>query len=184
MLKKQLFALVLASAAAFLPSAMAADLNLGVVNLRLIRFDAPQSHELQQTLVTEFGPRQEELRNIEAEGQKLATQVQSGTLAGEQLTNAQRQIAQLQSDFNLKARALQEDQRKRGAELEARVNNQIQMAINQVAKDKNLDVIIDGAAVLNLNNEALNITEDVLAVLKQNYQQGVIANDPQPAPAG
>lgn len=180
MFNKKALALTLAAAfgLGLTGQALAADLALGVVNLRLIRFDAPQSHELQQTLVKEFGPRQEELKNIEAEGQKLAQQIQSGTLAGEQLTNAQRQIAQLQSDFNLKARALQEDQRKRGQELEQRVNMEIQKAIDAVAQEQNLDVVIDGMAVLNLRSESLNVTDEILAKLKANYKEGSIANSP------
>ena len=129
-----------------------------------------------RTWAKEFGPRQEELKNIENEGQKLAQQIQSGTLAGEQLTNAQRQIAQLQSDFNLKARALQEDQRKRAQEMEGRVNNEIQKAIDAVAKEQKLDFVMDGMAILNLSNEALNVTDEVLENLKKSYKEGSIAN--------
>ena len=176
MFKKQALALSLVAVLGMVGQTFAADTNIGIVNLRLIRFDAPQAHELQQTMAKEFGPRQEELKNIENEGQKLAQQIQSGTLAGEQLTNAQRQIAQLQSDFNLKARALQEDQRKRAQEMEGRVNNEIQKAIDAVAKEQKLDFVMDGMAILNLSNEALNVTDEVLENLKKSYKEGSIAN--------
>lgn len=180
MFKKSALALTLAAALSFSATAMA-DTSIGVVNLRLVMFDAPQAHELQQTMVSEFQARQQELQSIETEGQKLAAQIQSGTLKGEQLTNAQRQVAQLQSDFSLKARALQEDQRKRAQELEGRVNSEVQKAINAVSKEKKLDLVLNGTAILTLNNEALNITDAVVENLKKNYKEGSIKNAPAAA---
>ena len=61
----------------------------------------------------------------------------------------QREMASLESDYKLKAKALQEDQRRRGAEEEQKLVQKIRQAIQDVAKREGYDIVLDANAVLH-----------------------------------
>ncbi len=153
-------------------AALAADpITIGVINVPLILHEIPQSQESQQALAQEFGPRQQELQTLEAQGRELASQIQSGAFKGDELTDAQRRLAQMQSDFNLKVRAFQEDERKRSQEEQMKLMGQIQRAIDSIAKERGLSLVIRGEAVAFTVN-ALDISKDVIDRVAQSKSGG------------
>ena len=114
MFKKIALALAVASIAA--TPAMAAEKaqtpTVAVINVPLIMHEIPQAKTTREKLAKEFAPRERELQNLEAEGNKLAQKLKDSKLSEKERVDLQRRFAQMQSDFNLKAQALQEDQRK------------------------------------------------------------------------
>jgi outer membrane protein len=69
-------------------------------------------------------------------------------MSSSERTKLQREMASLESDYKLKAKALQEDQRRRGAEEEQKLVQKIRKAIQDVAKREGYDIVVDANAVL------------------------------------
>ncbi len=135
--------------------------NIAVINVPLIMHEIPQAKASQEAMAKEFGPRQQELRALEQEGQKLAQELQSGKLTGAKATEAQRHLAQLQSDFNLKGRALQEDVNKRSHEEQLRLGGLVQQAVDAIAKERGLQLVLRETGVV-YTVSALDISQDVI----------------------
>ncbi len=163
MFKKALLAGVLAASMAVSAGAAAEGVvgAVGVINVALIMHEIPQTKDIQEQLQKEFAPRVQELQALEQEGQKLQQQLQSGAITGQAATDAQRRLAQMQADFNLKNRALQEDSQKRGNEEQGKLNVLVQGAIDDVAKEKSLQLVLKGEAIAYTVN-ALDISQDVI----------------------
>ena len=158
-------ALAVAVASMMATSAMAAEKaqtpTIAVINVPLIMHEIPQAKATRENLAKEFAPRERELQNLEAEGTKLAQQLKDGKLSEQQRVDLQRRLAQMQSDFNLKAQALQEDQRKRVADENLKLAQEVQKAIDSIAKERGIQLVLRGESVAYTVN-ALDISQDVI----------------------
>lgn len=174
MFKKSLLAAA-AAAALMTGAAQAADdniTNIAVINVPLIMHEIPQAKDSAEAMAKEFGPRQQELMTLEQEGKKLAADLQAGKFKGDELTDAQRRLAQLQSDFNLKGRALQEDAGKRTHEEQQRLAGLVQKAVDQIAKERGLQLVLRGENVVAYTVSALDISQDVIDRVAAQDKQG------------
>ncbi len=154
-----------AAAALFCGAAHAAEGEfppIAVINVPYIMHEIPQAKESAEALAREFGPRQQELMDLENEGKQLAADLQAGKYTGDQLTEAQRRLAQLQSDFNLKGRALQEDANRRSQEEQQRLAGLVQQAVDQIARERGLQLVLRGENVVAYTVNALNISQAVI----------------------
>ena len=146
MFKKIALALAVASIAA--TPAMAAEKaqtpTVAVINVPLIMHEIPQAKTTREKLAKEFAPRERELQNLEAEGNKLAQKLKDSKLSEKERVDLQRRFAQMQSDFNLKAQALQEDQRKRVADENLKLAQEVQKAIDAIAKERGIQLVLRG----------------------------------------
>lgn len=138
----------------------ASKISVAVVNIRLIMSELPQAKEATIALQKEFGPRSEELRKIQEEGQKLEKELQ--TAKGERVTEINRKLAQMKADFELKSQALQEDSQKKEREIEVKLGRLVQTAIDRIAKERGIDLVVRGEAVV-FATPAVDISEDVIA---------------------
>lgn len=170
MFKKVALALAVCSAVAvssFAQNAVAADAasartpTIAVINLPLIMTEIPQAKAMEQTLAKEFGPREQAIQQMQQKGQKLTSDLQAGKFKGEEQITKQRELAQLQADFQLKFRALQEDQQKRIQEEQRKLTIAVQKAIDTIAKERGIDLVLRGEAVAFTINE-LDISDEVI----------------------
>ena len=163
MFKKIALALAVASIAA--TPAMAAEKaqtpTVAVINVPLIMHEIPQAKTTREKLAKEFAPRERELQNLEAEGNKLAQKLKDSKLSEKERVDLQRRFAQMQSDFNLKAQALQEDQRKRVADENLKLAQEVQKAIDALAKERGIQLVLRGESVAYTVN-AVDISQDVI----------------------
>lgn len=172
MIKK--VALVAALAAALSMNVQAAEDKsaeassfIGVINMPFIMNEIPQAKASMEALQKEFGPREAELQKIETDGKALEQTLP--TLKGDQLVDTQRKLAQMQADFNLKLRALQEDRQKRAREEKLKLSKMIQKAIDAIAKERGLQLVIRGEDVAVFVTKGVNISDEVIKrVSKQN----------------
>ena len=159
------YALAVAVAAAVSVPAMAAEKaqtpTIAVINVPLIMHEIPQAKTTREKLAKEFAPRERELQNLEAEGNKLAQKLKDSKLSEKERVDLQRRFAQMQSDFNLKAQALQEDQRKRVADENLKLAQEVQKAIDAIAKERGIQLVLRGESVAYTVN-ALDISQDVI----------------------
>lgn len=168
MFKKALLATVLGAALVATP-AMSAPKNSGaaktptiaVLNLPLIMNEIPQAKALQESMAKEFGAREREMQKMQQEGVKLSQDLAAGKYKGEQLTKKRRDLEQLQADFRIKGRALQEDQQKFAQEKERDLMMTVQRAIDSIAQDRGIDLVIRGDAVAFANPD-FDISQEVI----------------------
>ena len=170
MLKKVLLASALGAAlftTSLAQSAVAAEAaavkapTIAVLNLQYIMTEIPQSKALQQTLAKEFGAREQELQKMQQEGVKLSQDLAAGKYKGDELTNKRRELEQLQADFRLKGRALQEDQQKRVQEEEREVMVTVQRAIDSIAQERGIDLVLRDEAIAYTISD-LDISQEVI----------------------
>lgn len=163
MFKKVVLATALASVVSFAANAAesAQTPTIAVINVPLIMHEIPQTKTSREALAKEFAPRERELQNLEAEGNKLAQRLRDSKLSDKEKVDIQRRLAQMQSDFNLKAQAFQEDQRKRSSEEELKLAQEVQKAIDAIAKERGIQLVIRGESVAYTVN-ALDISQDVI----------------------
>ncbi len=136
-----------------------AGVSIAVINLRYIMSELPQAKAAAEEMKSQFGPRSQELKSIQEKGQKLESQLQ--TAKGEEVTKIQRQLAALKSDFDLKAQALQEDQQKKEREFEVTLGKLVQTAIDRIAKERGIDVVLRGESVV-FATDAVDISKEVI----------------------
>lgn len=135
--------------------------TVAVINLPLIMNEIPQAKEVEKRLNKEFSAREQELQKMQEKGAKLGQDINSGKYKGNELTAKQREIAQLQADFQLKARALQEDQQKRVQEENRKLAVAVQKAIDSIAAERGIDLVLRGEAIA-YTISALDISSDVI----------------------
>lgn len=135
--------------------------TVAVINLPLIMTEIPQAKGVEQRLAKEFSAREQELQKMQQNGAKLSQELQAGKYKGNDQTAKQRELAQLQADFQLKARAFQEDQQKRVQEENRKLAVAVQKAIDSIAQERGIDLVLRGEAVAFTIN-SLDISKDVI----------------------
>ncbi len=131
--------------------------SIAVVNIPLIMSELPQAKKAAEAFQKEFGPRRAELEKIQEKGIKLEQDLKTA----KDTTKVQRELAQLRSEFDLKAQALQEDSQKKQRDAEVDLYKVIQEAIDRIAKERGLDLVLRGESVV-FAVDRIDISNDVI----------------------
>ncbi len=142
----------------------AADLRIGFVNTDRIFKEASTAKAAQAKLEQEFSRRE---REVEARGGQLKTasekfEKDAPTLSESQRTTRQRQLVEMDRDFQRKRREFQEDLAQRKNEELQLVLERANRVIKQVAETEKYDLIVQEAVYVNPKH---HITEKVLSGL-------------------
>ncbi|PSW01700.1 OmpH family outer membrane protein [Photobacterium lipolyticum] len=151
-IKAASLSLVILSSSMYAHAAEAAQ-KVGYVATGQAMAQLAKRYNVSEKLRQEFKDRIDELRGLEG---RMKTKVEKMKRDGELMsasdrTKIQRELASLDSDYKLKAKALQEDQRRRGQEEEQKLVMKIRQAIQTVAKQEGYDLVVDAQAVLYAN---------------------------------
>lgn len=168
-MKKLLKAATLAAAMSVVSgSVFAAELNIAVIDVQKVLHDIPQRKAIETKLKSEFDSRVRELQRMETDGQTLAQKMKKNEsfMSADERTQSQRKLAELQSDFNLKGQALQEDQRRRFGEEQQKVFKQIDDAVQSIAKSQGYDMVLNRQAVVYTNGKT-DISDQVIKVVSK-----------------
>ena len=149
--------------------AQAAQLNIAVLDVAKVLKEIPQRKAIESKLKSEFDGRVRELQRLETEGQTLAQKMKKNEsfMSADERTQSQRKLAELQSDYNLKGQALQEDQRRRFNEEQQKVFQKIDTAVQSIAKAEGYDMVINRQAVVYTNDKNDISAEVIKQVSKQ-----------------
>lgn len=149
--------------------AQAAQLNIAVLDVAKVLKEIPQRKAIESKLKSEFDGRVRELQRLETEGQTLAQKMKKNEsfMSADERTQSQRKLAELQSDYNLKGQALQEDQRRRFNEEQQKVFQNIDTAVQSIAKAEGYDMVINRQAVVYTNDKNDISAEVIKQVSKQ-----------------
>ncbi|MGF1715682.1 OmpH family outer membrane protein [Photobacterium chitinilyticum] len=165
-IKAASLSLVILSSSMYANAAEAAQ-KVGYVATGQAMAQLAKRYNVAEKLRGEFKDRIDELRGIES---RMKTKVDKMKRDGELMsssdrTKLQREMASLESNYKLKAKALQEDQRRRGAEEEQKLVQKIRKAIQDVAKREGYDIILDANAVLHASPKD-DLSSKVISAVK------------------
>jgi outer membrane protein len=151
-----LFAAALAAA----PSA-AAETKIAAIRTGVILRDAPQIRTADQKLKGEFEKREKE---IESEGRKLGDDIkkfqrEADTMSPQQRADTEKGLNTRKIDFDLKQRQFAEQAQSRNQELRREVLEKVNKAIEEVAKEKGIELVLQDPAYAA---PGLDITDEVL----------------------
>lgn len=141
--------------------------KIAVLNVPRIMAELPQMKAIQAKLKKEFEPRVRELQRLESDGQSMAAKLKKDEsfMSVDERTKLQRKLAELQSDYNLKGQALEEDQRRRFSEEQKQVLDKVQAAVDSIAKAQGFDLVLNGQAVAYASDKA-DISKQVIDQVK------------------
>lgn len=163
---RNVYAAVFALAIPALLSAapVAAQSKIAAISTQVLLRDAPQIRAADQKLKAEFEKREKELQ---AEGKKLSddfkkAQREADAMSPQQKAAAEKDLFNRKSDYELKQRQFAEQAQARNGELQREVLEQISKAIEEVAREKGLDLVLRDPAFAA---PGMDITGDVLKKL-------------------
>ncbi|UTV28279.1 OmpH family outer membrane protein [Photobacterium atrarenae] len=158
--------LVIISSSMYAHAAEAAQ-KVGYVATGQAMAQLAKRYNVPQKLRSEFKDRIDELRGIESrmKGKVDKLKRDGELMSAADRTKLQREMAALESDYKLKAKALAEDQRRRGAEEEQKLVQKIRKAIQDVAKREGYDLVLDANAVLHASPKD-DLSSKVIAAVK------------------
>ncbi|WKE64518.1 OmpH family outer membrane protein [Gallaecimonas kandeliae] len=149
------------SAGVALPAA--AEARIAVVDMAKVFQSLPQREEVGKKLEKEFADRIEAVRKLEDQMKDIQDKAHrdASIMTDSQKTDLSRKMEQLQADYQLKRKALDEDMRNRQGEERNKLLDTIQKAVDAVAKGK-YDVVLQRAAVAYISND-VDISDKVIA---------------------
>ena len=161
-------ALVAALAAAGAAS-WAQDLKIGFVSTERILRDSQPAKAAQAKLETEFAKRDRELQDMAAKLKGMSDKLDkdSAVLADSDRNRRQRELSDLDRDFQRKQREFREDLNQRRNEELAQVLERANRVIRSIAEQRKYDLIVQEAVYVN---PRIDITDDVLKALNAASQ--------------
>lgn len=144
--------------------ATAAELKLGFVNINRILAEAAPAKKAQTKLEKEFASKDGELKKMGKQIRDLQTSLEKETvtLSENERAKKERELANLNRDFQRIQREYTEDLNLRRNEELAAVLERVDKAVNQVGEQEKYDAILREAAYAN---PRLDITDRVLKAL-------------------
>ena len=150
--------------AALFATPAVAEIKIGVVNMTVLQRSAPQIKAADAKFKAEFQRQEDELK---AEAKKLnedekRLQREGDTMSAQQRATANKDLYTRKTDFELKARQYEEQKQAKYVALEREVLTKFGKAIEEVAREKGLDLVLRDAAFFA---KTLDITDAVMAKL-------------------
>lgn len=160
-IKNGLLALLLAGAVL---QAGAADLKIGFVNTERVLRDSGPAKRAQGKLEKEFAARKAELDKLEKQGRDLQTQLQkeSVTISDSDRRERERQLQQIDRDFQRLSREFREDLNLRRNEELASIQEKATKVVNEIAEKEKFDLILQEAVYAGAK---IDITDKVIKAL-------------------
>ncbi|MFT5520599.1 MAG: outer membrane protein [Enterobacterales bacterium] len=144
----------------------AADLNIGVVNVRAVASQAPQRETIAGALQQEFKERGETLKSIDQEIKDMQVKGQADilTLTEQQKIDLTRAIESKAANMQLLQKALQEDYKQRSSEEQSKLLILIKKAIDQISVKESFDIVLQAESVAFISDR-VDITNKVIALM-------------------
>lgn len=163
-MKRKMLAVALSAALFGLAGTAAADTKIGFVNTQRVFRDAPAAVKAQKKLDGEFSKRDQELQAMAKKLQSLQEGLEKNavTLSEGDRRNKEREINDLNRDFQRKQREFREDLNLRQNEEMAAVLEKANKAIKQIAENEKFDLILQDVVWVS---PKLDITDKVIKAM-------------------
>ncbi|GAA4338104.1 hypothetical protein GCM10023144_34720 [Pigmentiphaga soli] len=138
--------------------------KIGFVNTERIFRDAAPAKAAQAKIEADFKKRDADLQDMAARLRTMSDQLDkdSAVLSDADRTRRQRELSDLDKDFQRKRREFQEDLNQRRNEELSQILERANRVIKQIAEQENYDLILQEAVVVS---PRVDITDKVLAAL-------------------
>ena len=159
--------MTLAAAMGSISAVQAADAQkIGVVFPSKVMKESPQRARIIKQLESEFKGRYQELQNLEKSIQTLEAKIKKDgeLLSKSDVTGLQRQIEGKVSDYKLKRKAFEEDNRRRQGEENQKILSVVSKVIDDIAKQGGYDLILNGEQIV-FANPSLDISDKVIQAI-------------------
>jgi len=159
------------------------ELKIAVVDFGRLLEDSPQYKAAQETIRSEFTPRQRELQNqqntLKAKEDKL--QKDGATMSESQRQNADKELRDSYREFQRKQSELQDDFNARRNEEMSRLQKTLIEQVRTFAKSQNFDLVLADGVIYT--TPTIDITPQVLAALQSHGASAAKPAGTAPAPA-
>ncbi|MGI2259587.1 OmpH family outer membrane protein [Shewanella sp. GXUN23E] len=142
--------------------------KIAVVDMAAVFDQLPQREQIAKQLEREFGDRMASVKKLQEELRSMAEKNQrDGALMSEtQKTEALRKMESMQSELQLKGKALDEDLRRRQGEEQNKLLGEIQKVISSVAQKGKYDIVLQRGAAVYVKPDA-DISKQVVDALSK-----------------
>ncbi|MGE0806845.1 MAG: OmpH family outer membrane protein [Burkholderiaceae bacterium] len=145
-------------------AAQDAAVRIGVVNIERLMRDAAPAKAAQQKLEAEFSKRDKELQDLAGRLKSMSERLErdASVLSEADRQRRQREVAELDRDFQRRQREFREDLNQRRNEELAQVIDKANRVIKQIAEQEKYDIILQEAVIASTR---VDITDKVLRAL-------------------
>lgn len=159
---KKLFAFGLAALVVSAP--VLAENKIGFVNSQRILNDAPQAAKAKKKIEKDFEKRDQDLQKLGKQMQGIQETLEKNavTMSETDRRAKERELAELNRDFQRKQREFREDLSQRQNEETAAIFERVNKVIKQIAEAEKYDIIFQEAVYANVR---IDITDKVLKLL-------------------
>jgi outer membrane protein len=135
----------------------AQDSRIGYTNQELLLGNMPEMQQVQQQIEQEAQTMRQEMQAEEQELQEMFAeyQKQQALLSDERRAEREQQIRQRQQELQQAAQERQQELAQREAELMQPLLEKLQTALNTVAEEENLDVVLRSQALLYVDEQSV-----------------------------
>ena len=161
---KKLLLSVACLALPLIPVTAAHAEKLGFVNTERLLREAPLSVKAQKKLEKEFSPREQDLQKMAKQARDLQAQLDKDgvTMSDSDRKNKERDLANLNREFQRQSREFREDLNLRRNEELGSIQEKARKAILDIAKSEKFDLIVEQAVYFN---PKIDITDRVMKEL-------------------
>ena len=144
----------------------AQETKIGFVNTERILREAPPAKAAQVKIEQEFSRREKELQDLSARIKTMSEKLDkdAAVLPETDRTRRQRELSDVDKDFQRKQREFREDLNQRRNEEVANVLERTNKVIKQIAEAEKFDIILQDAVTVN---PRIDITDKVLKALNK-----------------
>jgi outer membrane protein len=149
-------------------TAMAQQLRVGYVDMKQVLDNAPQVVAGREKLDLEFRPRNETIEFQERQVQSMDDRLQIGDLTEDARTRLDRELREMQRNVNRQKEDLRDELSFRRTEEVQKLEDQINQAVQQIARDNGYDLILSSPVIYV--DPSLDITQQILDQLRLEYE--------------
>ena len=153
---------------ATLATAHAQQLRVGYVNMKEVLDNAPQVIEGRKKLDQEFRPRNDAIEAEQSRVEGLEQRLAQGDLTEDARTRLEREIREIRRGINRQKEDLRDELSFRRTEEVQQLEDQINLAVQEVATSHGYDLILSSPVVYA--DPALDITELILQQLQLEFE--------------
>lgn len=148
--------------------AMAQQLRVGYVDMKQVLDNAPQVLAGREKLDLEFRPRNETIEFQERQAQSMDDRLTMGDLSDDARTRLERELREMRRNVNRQKEDLRDELSFRRTEEVQKLEDQINQAVEQIARDNGYDLILSSPVVYA--DPTLDITQLVLDQLRVEFE--------------
>jgi outer membrane protein len=165
---KRLLPIVLLLFAVVAAPATAQQLRVGYVDMKQVLDNAPQVLAGREKLDLEFRPRNETIEFQERQVQAMEDRLEMGDLTDDARTRMERELREMRRNVNRQKEDLRDELSFRRTEEVQKLEDQINQAVQQIARDNGYDLILSSPVIYA--DESLDITQTVLDQLRIEFE--------------